>query len=716
MSIGATLRAFALFIVALACSAQKPTATLTIHVTADSSPVSNARVMVNGTAVVTDSSGIARAVASVGKVRVSVRKDGFLPATTTLTIDDPAGESQVDIELQPERHESEEITVFATRTDTRLQDVPTRVEVLAQEEIEEKMMMTPGDITMMLNEMGGMRVQTTAPGLGAASVRIQGMRGRYTRFLSDGLPLFGQQGGGLGLLQIPPMDLGQVEVIKGAASALYGAGAMGGIVNLIARHPSETPVYEGLFNRSSLGVTDASAFLASKLSERWGGSLLTGGYFQERQDLDGDHWADLAGYSRGVLKPRFFWDNGKGETAFITGGVTYENRHGGTLPGEVLPQTGTPYVEALDTRRFDFGTTVQSLVQEKYVLTARIAASSQRHNHGYGEVLERDRHDMLFGEFSARGSSGRHTWVLGTAVERDSYAPRDVPRFGYVYITPGVFAQDDINIAPWLSVSASARVDFNNRFGTFFSPRLAALFRWRQWTSRISVGQGFFAPTPLTEETEAAGLTRLVIPIPLRPEKGRSISLDLTRGFGPASITATFFGSRITNPLYVERETQYRLVNLSEPTTNIGTELLATYRKAPFTITGSYTFVHSRELNQGNRRDVPLTPQHSAGIVGMWERENTGRIGLECYYTGRQRLEGNPYRSESKPYVVFGAIVERKVGPVRLFLNAENLSNIRQTRWNSLLLPTRRVDGRWTVDAWAPLEGRVFNGGVRFHF
>ena len=76
---------------------------------------------------------------------------------------------------------------------------------------------------MLLNEMGGMRVQTTSPALGAASVRMQGMLGRYTAFLSDGLPLFGQQGAGLGLLQIPPMDLGQVEVIKGNASALYGS-------------------------------------------------------------------------------------------------------------------------------------------------------------------------------------------------------------------------------------------------------------------------------------------------------------------------------------------------------------------------------------------------------------------------------------------------------------------------------------------------------------
>ena len=95
----------------------------------------------------------------------------------------------------------------ATRTDKRIEDQPMRVEVLGAEEIEEKQLMTPGDIVMMLNEMGGLRVQATSPSLGAASVRVQGMRGRYTRFLSDGLPLFGADVGGLGLLQIPPTDL-----------------------------------------------------------------------------------------------------------------------------------------------------------------------------------------------------------------------------------------------------------------------------------------------------------------------------------------------------------------------------------------------------------------------------------------------------------------------------------------------------------------------------
>src|SRR5436309_8059631 len=98
--------------------------------------------------------------------------------------------------------------------------------------------------------------------LGAASVRVQGMAGRYTSFLSDGLPLFGQQGAGLGLLQIPPADLAQVEVVKGNASALYGSAAMAGVVNLISRRPKTEPIHEFLINASTLGATDVSLFVA----------------------------------------------------------------------------------------------------------------------------------------------------------------------------------------------------------------------------------------------------------------------------------------------------------------------------------------------------------------------------------------------------------------------------------------------------------------------
>ena len=170
------------------------------------------------------------------------------------------------------------------------------------------------------------------------------------------------------------------------------------------------------------------------------------------------------------------------------------------------------------------------------------------------------------------------------------------------------------------------------------------------------------------------------------------------------------------HPIHVDRSDVYRLTNLSEPARNAGVEFLATWRKAPFSATASYTYVHSTEVESGHGLDTPLTPRQSFGLVAMWEKEHVWRLGIECYYTGRQRLEEHPYRGSSEPYVIAGFLAERRLGPVSLFLNAENLTNVRQTRWDPLQRPTRAVDGRWTVDAWAPLDGRVFNGGIRLRF
>lgn len=696
-------------------SGQEGGAAVEILVRSVRGPVAGAEVLVNGTPHTTDGGGLAIVRVPPGRVEISIVVDGFAPATTAVDLA-PGQHQSVAIVLQPQPSVEEEITVVAaTRSERRVEDLPMRVEVLAREEIEEKMLMTPGDIVMMLNEMGGMRVQATSPSLGAASVRVQGMRGRYTRFLSDGLPLFGEVGG-LGLLQIPPMDLGQVEVIKGVASALYGADAMGGVVNLVSRRPPAEPAGELLLNRSSRGATDGVFFGALPLSGRWRLTVLTAGHWQQRADVDDDGWADLPGYARGVLRPRVFWDDGAGRTFFATAGLTYEDREGGTMRGRAPAAIAGGYREALETLRLDGGAVGQMLVGGRYVLAGRAAVSRQRHGHFFGEVRERDRHGTGFGEVTVRGSAGRHTWVAGAAVERDVYRPRDLPHFAYAFTVPGVFVQDEIDLAEWLAVSASGRWDHHSRYGSFFSPRISALLRGGDWTARLSAGTGFFGPTFLTEETEAAGLSRLTVPDALKAERGRSASLDVTRTAGPASVTLTLFASRILDSIRVDRSNGLVLTNQSEPTTTAGIELLSTIRRPPFALTGTYTFVRARETDDGRRVSLALTPDHSAGIVGMIESEETGRLGIEVYYTGRQRLEFNPRRKRSEPYVLLGLLVERRVGPARLFLNLENLTNVRQSRWDALVLPARAADGRWTVDAWAPLDGRTINGGVRLDF
>lgn len=613
----------------------------------------------------------------------------------------------------------EEVIVRSTRSEKRVQDEALRVEVLGREEIEEKLLMTPGDIAMLLSETTGLRVQVTSPGLGGASLRIQGLRGRYTQLLSDGLPLYGGQSGSIGLLQIPPMDLGQVEVIKGVASSLFGSSALGGVVNLVSRRPAAAQEREVLVNQTSLGGTDAVWWSSGPIAPHWSYSLIANGDRQSKRDRDSDGWADVAGFNRVSLRPRLQWDNSAGRNVFITVGAMAENRAGGTMPGGLVP-TGSPFVEGLESRRGDVGVVSRWLIGTN-VLGIRGSFMAQRHRHQFGDELEHDAHRTGFGEVSLTKAVGRHTFVAGGALQSDAYRATEQSRFDYTYWVPSLFAQDDIAWSPRVAVSASARVDRHSTYGTIVSPRLSVLLRpAADWTVRLSGGGGYFAPTPLTEETEAVGLARLRSFSGNDVERAESYSADVSRSIGAVEVNLTLFGSRVNDALAMRQAgpAEYELVPLAGPTNTVGGESLLRWRVGDVTVVGSYTFVRSTEPDPTTavRRDVPMTPRHSAGLTAMWEREGAGRVGLECYFTGSQRLDDNPFRLRSPAYPYFGALAERRLGRVRLFVNSENLSDRRQTRYDPLIRPLRRFDGRWTVDAWAPLDGFVVNAGLRFAF
>src|SRR5689334_2953242 len=184
---------------------------------------------------------------------------------------------------QTEAEEPDVVIVQATRSGRALEDEPIRVDVVDQEEVTEKQLMTPGNIAMLVNETVGVKVQVS-PALGASNIRMQGMNGKYVSLLADGLPLYGGQSSSLGLPQVPPSDLGQVEVIKGAASALYGPSALGGVINLVSRRPGTEPEGELVLNATSADGQDLTAYGAMPLNHNWGVSLLGGLSRQSRQD------------------------------------------------------------------------------------------------------------------------------------------------------------------------------------------------------------------------------------------------------------------------------------------------------------------------------------------------------------------------------------------------------------------------------------------------
>lgn len=622
---------------------------------------------------------------------------------------------------QPQGGQAEEIIVQATRSGRRVGDEPVRVEVVNREEIEEKILMRPGNIATILSETGGLRVQITSPALGAANVRVQGMDGRFTQLLADGLPLYGGQASSLGLLQIPPTDLGQVEVIKGAASALYGPSALGGVINLVSRRPRASLEVEALVNATTRSGQDATAYVATPLSDTLGASI-TGGYHrQQRQDLDSDGWIDMPGFERWTVRPRLFWEGSSGASVFLTAGAMHEERQGGTLPGWVVPD-GSPFPQHQDTERYDAGLVAKVPVSDSVTAHLRASGMTQDHAHLFGDVAEDDRHRTLFAEASLAGKAGGTAWVGGFAYQVDSFRSRTFPDFDYTYRVPGLFAQVEQDIGRDLTLAASARSDFHNIYGTQFSPRLSALYRTGPWTMRASGGRGFYAPTPFVEEIEAAGLSRLEPLTGLRAESARTASLDIGYAKGPWEVNLTLFGASIRNTTELETlpglPDRVQLVNVAGQTRIRGSELLVRYRRGSFVVTGSYVYVDATEPDPDaeGRRTKPLTPKHTAGLVAMWEERDKGRLGLEIYYTGRQALEDNPYRLTGKPYFEIGLLGEVVLGKARLFVNAENILGIRQTRYNPLVRPTRAPDGRWTVDAWTPTDGFVLNAGVRLKF
>ncbi|MEX2569664.1 MAG: TonB-dependent receptor [Gemmatimonadota bacterium] len=680
-------------------------------------PIGGAEVRVGAVGSLTDERGEARLTLPSGEHLVAIHALGHAPETAPVVVGGAAG-AELVVRLEVEAEEVEGIVVRSTRTDRRIEDEPIRVEVIAGEEIEEKVMMTPGDIAMMLNETSGLRVQNTSPSLGGANVRIQGLRGRYTQILSDGLPLYGGQSGSLSMLQIPPMDLGQVEVIKGVASALYGSTALGGVINLISRRP-EPDEREVLLNQSTLGGTDGVLWLADEPGERWGYTFLGGLHRQSKADVDEDGWADLPGYRRAVVRPRVFWNDGAGRSVFVTMGGTVEEREGGTQDGRLTPG-GTQHPEELETQRMDVGLMGRILTQGERLVTVRASAMAQRHAHRFGDVRERDLHANGFAEIAYSGAAGPHSWLIGAALQHESYDAEDVDGFDFGFTVPSVFVQDEYAPATWLTVAGSARFDRHSEYGAFINPRVSVLFRpGEAWNARASVGTGYFAPTPFTEESEAVGLGRVLPMEGVGVERAHSASLDIGREFSELELNATAFGSLVEDPVQVEREgAMLRLGNALGPTRTWGGELLARWHAEPFHVTATYTHLRSTEAaaRAAGRREVPLTPRNTAGIVGMWESEGTARVGIELYYTGRQELEENPYRTTSRPYFVTGLLVERRVGRARFFVNAENILDARQTRYDPLVLPARLPEGRWTTDAWAPLEGRAINAGIRYEF
>jgi iron complex outermembrane receptor protein len=681
--------------------------------------VSGLTVRSNGRSAVTDAQGNARLVLPAGRQLLSVTGIGYKPAQAAVVI---VADSVVTVRVTVEMAGMvmEGVKVSATRIEKLAGETPTRVEVLDEMEVDENTLMAPSGITMLLNETPGLQVLRASPTLGTGSVRILGLPGQYTVMLADGLPLYGASSSALGPLDVSPVDLQRVEIIKGAASSLYGGQSLGGVINLVSKPP--TGKSELLLNRRTMSVTDAATWTSHQFNDVVGASFLASGTMQGNADIDHDGWADQPRARRWNVRPRLSAVDSRGRSLFVTAGFGYDDRDGGTL-GNALTPGGAAFREGLTSRRADVGARAVLPLGDSANVAIRLAVSGNRRQREFGPgPIENDHTNTGFLEVTRSGVASGAAVVVGSALQLDAFGNSLNSRYDHSWFTPSLFATAERALGP-VTLSASARGDAHPQAGTQITERIAALARPADdWSVRVSAGTGFAAPTPMTEETEAIGLRAIRPGNELRRERSYGSMVDVDGRLAGAELLVTAYGSVIDDAIQLADagggSGEAILQNANGSTRMAGVESAAVWRFEGGKFLGTYGYMKGSRPNaaSGAREPLPLVPRHRVGGDLMFERPGVYRGGIEGIWYGAQSLSDNPFRTRSKPYLYLMAIIVRQLGGLEAVANFENLLNVRQTSTDPLVRPTPGVGGRWTTDVWAPVEGFMANVALRYRW
>lgn len=277
-----------------------------------------------------------------GSINFVISYVGYEPQSKTLLF--PESDGKTIVIVMESGEELEEVIVSATRSSRTIETIPTRIEAVTLEELGEKAAMNSSNISMVLRESPGIMMQQTSLSSGNMNIRIQGLDGRYTQMLRDGAPIYGGFAGGLSILQIPPLDLKQFEIIKGGNSTLYGGGAIAGIVNLVSKTPEEEPELTIMIDQTSALGTTGNIFYAQKYG-KLGLTMYGSGNNQIAYDPDDDGFSNMPQSQSLTLNPRLFYYPNNNTEVSLGVGATLDERTGGDM--KVID--GNPEIENVFT-------------------------------------------------------------------------------------------------------------------------------------------------------------------------------------------------------------------------------------------------------------------------------------------------------------------------------------------------------------------------------
>ena len=622
--------------------------------------------------------------------------------------------------LESDEEELEEVVVSTTRISRNIEDIPTRIEAISLEEIDEKANMRPNNVSMILHESTGIQVQQTSYSSANQSIRIQGLDGKYTQLLKDGFPTFGGFSSGLSLLDIPPLDLRQVEIIKGSASTLYGGGAIAGVVNFISKEPKEKAEFSAIINQTNTGGgTNFSAFSA-KRNQKVGYSLLVSGTIQRPYDVDKDDFTEIPKSRDLNINPRLFVYFNEKTKLIVGNSTTFQNRFGGdVLVIQGKADTQHTYFEKNESLRNISTLQLSSQItdNQQFVFKQSLSFFNRQINiPGYSfEGLQTN----AYTDISYIIHHTKHAIVLGTNMIFDHFKEKTPtsPRTEDNFIS-GVYAQDNWDLTDKLLIEGGFRLDYAKKYGVFALPRLSALYKIsEQWSSRLGGGLGYKLPTMFTEASEVLAFQHVMaIDAKAQAEKsyGSTIDFNYQHTIGEnLSFTANqlFFLTQINQPLILRYNSQDQLLfeNAAKPVISKGFETNVRFVYADWIkFFVGYTFTDAKATYKSTNQTVTLLPKNKVNMALLAEKHKNFKIGLEAYYSDRQLLSSGRL---TQSYWEFGLFLEKTFGKISVFANAENFTDTRQNKMEKI------VSGSHSSpvfnEVYTHTEGRAFNGGIK---
>ena len=557
------------------------------------------------------------------------------------------------------------IVITAARSEQALPDALPSTHVIRRAEIEA---LQPADLPALLRALTSIDVAQTGPLGSQTSLFLRGADSRQTLVLVDGVPLQRADFGSASWQNLPIEQIERVEIVRGNLSSLYGAQAIGGVVQIITRRAlapqvsvsagSQATVAAAAAGGIELGGGNGSTRVSASLSAR-----KTGGYSARDPAVDPAANPDLdpARQAAGSVQVEQRWADGHRTLFNLLAGTTH-SAYDGFAPG---------LDDVLTTHTGAAGLNSQHALRTDLVLSANLGQTRERMNDPTGFASVVDNLVRLAGLQLAWQPSLAHEWQFGAETKRERFSDSATPervrntdslRLGWLGRLGGADQP--------LQLQANLRSDRSSAYGGATTGLLALAYTLHPgWKASAQWSSGFSAPSFL-DELYANPATEL------RAERSRQGELALQwSGADAALVRAALFAQRQYDRLSFDPVT-FETVNIANSKNN-GLEVMAQWPIGTARLGAELTVQDPRDVDTGQplkRRSRHSLAFNASGDVAGWHAVAALR------YTG-ERLDTDPVTfgdAVNPARTTLDLALQRQLTPVwRVLAKLDNVANSR---------------------------------------